>query len=139
MTAPAWRVQIVDESGKPIPGIQVREGWAYFGLDLAPEIDDRVTDSDGHIAFPRRVTWASVATRATLGDPTDGVHAGPSLYIQACDSDHLKEAKLFWDGNKFWNPATHEGESQLVAKSVKECGEISMGLLELPLYTRASR
>jgi len=124
-TAPAWRVQVVDKSGKPISGIRVQQGWQYFDLDISPWIDDRVTDKEGRAAFPRRVTWASLARRASLIDATDGTHAGPSLFIQACDQEHLEEAKLFWDGNKYWNPPVHEAESRMVAKPVKECGEIA--------------
>ena len=124
-TAPAWHVQVVDESGKPISGIRVQQGWQYFDIDVSPRDDDRLTDSQGRVAFPQRIIWASLARRvlAVVDVPGD-TRSGPSLFIQACDQEHLEEAKLFWDGNKYWNPSVHEAESRLVAKPVKECGEI---------------
>jgi hypothetical protein len=123
-TAPAWRIQIVEENGQPVPNLQVKQAWGFFPLDIALWEDDRVTDGQGRTAFPRRTTWASLARRVSLVDATDGATAGPGFFIQACDGSHLKEAKLFWDGNRYWNPAVHEGESRVVAKPVKECGEI---------------
>lgn len=121
-TAPAWRVQVVDENGKPISGIRVQQGWQYFDIDISPWIDDRVTDSQGRAAFPQRIIWASPL--ATVDGP-GGAHAGPSFFIQACDQEHLEEAKLFWGGNRYWNRSVRAAESRMVAKPVKECGEIA--------------
>lgn len=115
----------MDENGKPISGIRVQQYWQYFDLDSTPRGDDRISDSRGRAAFPRRVTWVPLAFRAAMGRDTNGKHMGPSFFIQACDEDHLEEATLFWDGNRYWNPPVHEGESRLVAKPVKECSEIA--------------
>jgi hypothetical protein len=137
-TAPAWHVQVVDESGKPISGIRVQQGWQFFDIDVSPWLEERVTDSQGRAAFPRRVIWASLARRLVAAvDIPGGTRAGPSLFIQACDVEHLEEAKLFWDGNWYWNPPVHEGESQLVAKPVKECSEIASTGGETKLAIRA--
>jgi len=123
-TALAWRVQVVDENGRPIPNIQVKQAWQFLPIDIAPWEDYRLTDGQGRTAFPRRATWASLAQRVSLVDATDGARAGPGFFIQACDQAHLQEAKLFWNGNRYENPAVHQQESRLVAKPVKQCGEI---------------
>jgi hypothetical protein len=137
-TAPAWHVQVVDESRKPISGIRVQQGWQHFDVDVSPWLEERVTDSHGRAAFPRRVIWASLARRLVAAvDIPGGTRAGPSLFIQACDVEHLEEAKLFWDGNWYWNPPVHEGESQLVTKPVKECSEIASTGGETKLAIRA--
>jgi len=123
-TAPAWRLQIVDEDGKPISALQVQQHWAYFGIDVEPWIEIRNTDDQGRVAFPRRTTWASLARRALTPNGTDGATVvSPALVIIGCDA-RLREAKLFWDGRRFWNPSVHEGESRLVAKKVDECTTI---------------
>ena len=123
-TAPAWRVEVVDQSGSPISGIEIRQAWQYYDADIAPQESGwRATDTQGRADFPRRVSWLSLASRAMMGS-TSSERIGPSFFIQACDEQHLLEAKFFWDGNKYWNPSVHPGVTKLVATSVEECGEI---------------
>jgi hypothetical protein len=123
-TAPQWRLEVVDENGKPISGLQVLEEWEYFDLDVAPWMDYRYTDNRGQVVFPRRVTWASLATRILMVIDTHGSFVGPSLFFQACDDRSLHEGKLFWDGNRFWYRGPRQKDSRIVATPVQLCGEI---------------
>jgi hypothetical protein len=124
-TAPAWQVVVVDNRGTPISGIKIRQAWQYFDVDIAPWDDDsRTTDAHGRARFPRRTTWLSLASRAVLGSNSPIESVGPSFFIQACDDDHMQEAKFFWSGNRYWNPSVHPGVTKLVAIPASVCGEI---------------
>jgi hypothetical protein len=116
---------VVEQGGEPIPKIKIREVWQYFGLDIAPwEDSSRLTNAQGRAQFPRRVSWLSLARRATMWTNSPNEPVGPSFFIQACDENHLQEAKFFWDGNKYWNQPRHEGITMLVATPVKQCSEL---------------
>jgi hypothetical protein len=118
-TVPPWRVEVVDENNDPISGLQVQEEWEYVGIDIAGWIDYRYTDTQGRVSFPRRTIWASLASR-NFGIGSHE-HVGPSAFILACDDSHLKEARMFWDGNPLWDVSAKETKTRLVAKSVKDC------------------
>jgi hypothetical protein len=119
---PTWRIQVVDESGTPIPGLRVTEYWKFYRAgEQSTWSEIRATDGQGRYAFPRRTVRASFAARVFSRDLNDRLRAEPSLFILACDNSHLQEARVSWRGSKFWNPAMQEGESRLVAKPVKSC------------------
>jgi len=62
---PAWSIRVVDESGRPYPGLQVRESWKHYTLDveLGSHIDDGVTDSQGRLVFPERTIKLNLLSR----------------------------------------------------------------------------
>jgi hypothetical protein len=123
-TVPEWKLEVTDEAGKPISGITVMQQWQYIDLDIAPWVDVRSTDVHGQVFFPRRVVWASLATRLFIGDGTTRGPTGPSLFFQACDAHWLREGKLFWSGNRFCYHGPREMESRIEAKPVEQCHEI---------------
>jgi hypothetical protein len=120
-TAPKWRIQVVDDTGRPIRGLRVSEEWMYFDVDNAPWVDIRHTDDEGNATFPRRTIWLPLALRPSFGRTTGSVHTGPSVFILACDERHLQEAKLFWDGDAVSYKEPPQIESRVVAKPVQYC------------------
>src|SRR5580692_768526 len=62
-TSPEWVIQVVDEHGEPVSGLGVAEEWSYFGIDFNPMMENAKTDVLGRATFPRRVIWASLASR----------------------------------------------------------------------------
>lgn len=118
-TSPEWSIQVVDEKGQPISGLNVTEEWSYFGIDFAASMDDKKTDVKGRVNFPRRIIWASLASRAlNLESATPRV--GPSVWVLACDDAQLMQGEVFWDGTRFGiGPQTKE--ARIVAKPVKYC------------------
>ena len=106
-TAPRWRIQVVDESGKPVPHTQVTEKWEYFDIEVAPWVETRSTDEQGRTEFPRRTIWASLARR--VGTP------GPAAEVQACDDIHHLQGQAYWENG------SKEMNSKVVAKAVQEC------------------
>jgi hypothetical protein len=116
-TSPQWVIQVVDGDGRPIPGFPVRQEWSYFGIDLAPMVDNGQTDTEGRVTFPRRVIGASLSSR--LLSPGASPKPGPSVWIEACDGQMMGE--LFWDGNRFVLGGPLTKTSKIVVKPARHC------------------
>ena len=59
--------------------ITVRESWQQYSLEEQSHEEDRLTDSNGRVEFPRRYKWSSVAQRVygcIKQVAMTGVHAG---------------------------------------------------------------
>jgi hypothetical protein len=59
--APAIRVQVLDEVGKPATGVRVEQDWEYFALGSERQHEISQTDSHGYVSFPARSVRISVA------------------------------------------------------------------------------
>ena len=68
LAAPAWEVTVVDDHGKPVEGMTVRETWQNYSVEAAGHEADRQTDTDGHATFPAQKTEYSLSRQvaATL-------------------------------------------------------------------------
>jgi hypothetical protein len=119
-TSPQWLIQVVDESGKPVPNLQINEEWSYFGIDMAPWLDNRQTDFQGRASFPRRVIWASFASRL-LNYQGASERLGPSVWILACDETQLMKGEVFWEGKRFQFGGPQSTEVRIVVKAVEHC------------------
>lgn len=60
---PEWRIQVVDESGKPLAGIVVHQEWINLDPDGKTNADAKETDSAGWAILPPRRVSDSVALR----------------------------------------------------------------------------
>jgi len=118
-TSPGWEIQVVDANGTPVPHIPVRREWSYFGIDLAPKMDFGQTDSQGRVRFPRRVIWASLASRL-LNPQGASEKLGPSVWIEAC-GDHSMLGEFFWEGNRFAFGERSTKMVRIVAKAAQHC------------------
>lgn len=56
LSAPEWEVTVVDEHGKPVEGMTVRETWENCSLETTGHEADRQTDANGHVTFPAHKT-----------------------------------------------------------------------------------
>jgi hypothetical protein len=58
LVAPRWDVWVVDESGKPVAGIDVTEVRENFSCESVDHAETLFTDSHGHVQFHARyVKW----------------------------------------------------------------------------------
>ena len=117
-TSPQWVIQVVDGNGRPVPGFPVRQEWSYFGIDIAPWVDNRQTDAEGRVTFPRRVIWASLGSRFLNSQGSS--KPGPSVWIEACN-DHSMLGELFWDGNRFALGVPITKAARIVVKPARHC------------------
>lgn len=83
---PEWKVRVVNESGKPIKALRVKQYWQNYSVEFSGNEQESVTNDDGYVTFPRRVVWAGLLHR-TLGPVLNilgqGVHFsfGPSAQL----------------------------------------------------------
>jgi len=117
-TSPGWEIQVVGSDGVPVPNFPVRQEWSYFGIDIAPWVDNRQTDAQGRVVFPRRVIWPSIASRILNFEGSS--KPGPSVWIEACD-DHSMMGEFFWDGNRFALGGSATRTARIVVKPSKHC------------------
>src|SRR5882724_6377035 len=61
---PEWNMRITDESGKPVLKVVVSELWRHHSVEFHGHSEDRMTDSEGFVSFPRRTVRASLIFRA---------------------------------------------------------------------------
>jgi hypothetical protein len=56
LAAPEWEVTVVDEQGRPVEDITVRETWQNYSVEATGHEMDRQTDASGHATFPAHKT-----------------------------------------------------------------------------------
>ncbi len=86
--APAWTITTLDAARRPLTGVTVREVWQQYSLDDSSHEEDRFTDANGKVQFPRRMYWTSFGGRflgCVRQVGSGGVHAscGPHSYLVA--------------------------------------------------------
>ena len=98
---PEWKIRIVDETSKPVPNIVVREQWRNHSVEFHGHNEDRMTNSEGSVSFPRRTVRASlifrVVGRAVVALNVHG-ESGPKAstlvlgpYLTSSDPDYSPE------------------------------------------------
>jgi len=86
--APKWEVTTLDANRRPLSGITVREVWQQYSLENLSHEEDRLTDTNGQVNFPRRIYRSNFVTRffsCVQQVARLGVHAscGPKSYLVA--------------------------------------------------------
>lgn len=87
---PEWKIRIVNREGKPLADKRVTQSWRHYSLQFCcGNEDDRATDENGYVTFPKRVIWASLLRRVTftvwahimtLAHGSTGIHAWVTAY-----------------------------------------------------------
>lgn len=86
--APDWTIKTLDAARRPLTGITIREVWQQYSLEDSSHEEDRLTDINGEVHFPRRTKWTNIMSR-TVGCARQiirlGVHAscGANSYLVA--------------------------------------------------------
>lgn len=103
IVVPPWTVEVVDETGKPVEGIRVRQVWKHYSIESDSHEETTVTGKDGKVSFPERRIRATAITRI-LGPVSNvllaGVHAsfGPSSWIIVFGKDGLEGFEKYIPG-----------------------------------------
>lgn len=61
--APEWTIYTLDADRHPLANITVREVWQQYSLENEDHEEDRLTDSNGRVQFPRRNFRSSISQR----------------------------------------------------------------------------
>jgi hypothetical protein len=60
---PEWRIQVIDEKGMPMVGVDVHQEWNNLEADGITSADARKTDTEGWVVLPTRRIRDSGALR----------------------------------------------------------------------------
>ena len=106
VVVPAWKIRVVDESGRPLPNEFVRQVWKHYSLELGADdhSDDKWTDAEGYVSFPERTVRANLLQRILVpvrNMVALGPHAsyGISAYVMVWGG-HLLPATADYDPDK---------------------------------------
>jgi hypothetical protein len=61
---PSRNVLVVTEDWDPIQGVLVRQSWQNYSLEARGHEEDKLTDDNGRVSFPRRAVRANLLWRA---------------------------------------------------------------------------
>jgi hypothetical protein len=60
---PAWTLRVVDESGIPVPAVNVTQHWQHYLLESEGHDEVRRVGTDGQVSFPERTIRASLVRK----------------------------------------------------------------------------
>jgi hypothetical protein len=98
LAAPEWDVTVIDERGRPVEGMTVRETWQNYSVEMEGHEADRQTDANGQAAFPALKSRYSVL-RQVAGTVSTLIH----FNVHASYGPH---ANVFAFGKGFEGSAT---------------------------------
>lgn len=77
LAAPEWDVQVTNEAGAPLAGVNVRLVYENYSAESHSHEITRITDQSGHVGFPAQYNAASLLQRIfyTVRSANEGVHA----------------------------------------------------------------
>jgi hypothetical protein len=79
---------VVDETGKPVEGMTVRESWQNYSVEESGHEADRLSDANGHATFAAQISDYSYLAQL-VGTASSFVHFnvhrsyGPHAYVLA--------------------------------------------------------
>jgi hypothetical protein len=95
---PGWSIRIVDEAGKPVGNLAIKEGWIHYNLESYRHEETRKADASGYVEFPRRTVTASLLVRirgvivsALHPHAPSGIYAFANVmgpYVSPTDTDY---------------------------------------------------
>ena len=95
-TVPAWTIQFVDEAGAPLKDVTVEEHWRDPRIEYRETRQSSVTDNNGYVRFPRRMTRAPLIVRLI----------GPLVNAMLVHSEHRTYVRVIPLGNYFTSGST---------------------------------
>jgi hypothetical protein len=97
---PEWKVRVIGPDGSPVSGVWVRQAWKHYSLELdaGENFDERWSDGNGHVVFPRKTITKGLLHRAalifvtglmTLAHGSTGARASVWAVTDKCASNFL--------------------------------------------------
>jgi hypothetical protein len=112
---PTWSIQVVDESGHVVPGIDVQQEWGQFGRDDMIWEDSRMTGADGRVVFPERVVEAPLGPRALKYFLTSSIQPVPGGEKQV-PSSHLFVCRQGKTGEITWEQGQGQPQERMLLR-----------------------
>ena len=76
LASPDWNIRVVDESGKPLPGITVQLAFENYSIEDTSHEEQQITDESGFARFAKQSRWTVGFARICAHSLYDEVGAG---------------------------------------------------------------
>lgn len=128
---PEWQLRVVDVKNRPLPNINTEQSWKNYTFFWTEGFEERCTDADGVVIYPRRLLWASAFSRvlfpvlAQVGTLIHG-SAGTSSDVRVFDRNFIsdfqywKEEEFFYAYKRKARPAIVTAKSERI-ENAKTC------------------
>jgi hypothetical protein len=120
--APVWEVSVVDPSGNPVSGVNVRETYKNYSAVGEEGEQDLITNEQGEVIFPEKKGQMSLFGKVigVASSMTGGVHAsfGRHAHVFAfgkCEGGSVKNGYV-----EDWSGYSAKNRSTIVCKTVGE-------------------
>lgn len=109
---PGWSLQVIDDQGAHVPGINVTQHWQHNLLESVGHEEIQRTNAEGEVVFPPRTIRASLFSRARA--------LFRKLITEGSDGKFNKYSSVVVWGSKEnqTNVAVYEGEGEPPAQVV---------------------
>ncbi len=94
---PEWEMQFRQESGEKLSNVLAQQSWTSYTYFAAGGYDQRCTDSEGVVVFPKRYLWSGLFSRVaspifaemmTLAHGSTGTDANIQIFDRTYISDN---------------------------------------------------
>lgn len=119
---PESKFQIVDIKNQPLPNVATVQEWKSYTFFNVGGIEERCTNSEGVVIYPRRTHWASAFSRLTfpiLAQIGTIIHgsAGTISYFQVFDRNYISEFQNWHEEEFFYVYRRKEMPAVVVAET----------------------
>jgi hypothetical protein len=129
---PESRFRVVDAKNQPLPYVATEQEWKSYTFFNVGGLEERCTDSNGVVVYPRRMLWASAFSRvafpvlAQIGTIIHG-SAGTISHFQVFDKNYISDFQNWREEEFFYAYKSNEMPAVVVAKPefnefAKSCG-----------------
>lgn len=97
---PEWKMQFRKKDGTVAAGVVAEQSWRSYSFS-AGGYDQRCTDQNGEVTFPRRDLWSGMFSRlvspllAEVGSLAHG-STGTSANVRVFDANYISPESYYW-------------------------------------------
>jgi len=119
---PELRLQVVNVKNQPLANVTTEQSWKNYTFFGVEGFEERCTDSDGIVVYPRRRLWASAFSRiafpvlAQLGTLIHG-STGTVSDVRVFDRNYISDFQDWQEEELFYSYKKHALPTTLIAKA----------------------
>ena len=127
---PESRFRIVDARSQPLPFVATEQEWKSYTFFNVGGFEERCTNFEGVVVYPRRMLWASAFSRVTfpvLAQIGTIIHgsAGTISYFRVFDRNYISDFQNWREEEFFYAYKSNEMPAVVVAEP--ETNEFAKG------------
>lgn len=130
---PEMRLRVVDHKNRPLPNVGTEQNWKNYTFFRVEGFEEKCTDADGVVVYPRRFLWASAASRITfpvLAQLGTLIHAsaGTGASVRVFDRYFISDYQYWKEDEFFYAYKRNQLPTVMIARPehieyAKSCGD----------------